>query len=223
VLPFRCFDGFATALPRTRCTCCDDGATGGHGAEAATRAPAVSDTQAVQRDGGTGGRLRLVCMDTRREGQRRESAHASAEIGGQAVVGCFQTVGMAVAEAEANLPTVEERHARKALKMWVDLHSMPSTHPLAQMIRRRTYKRFTSPMHKIAESARGVPMDDLEATQPYISAPQDARLDMVNDVADGAQAATWAQETQGIRIATSASARNRFWLASVAPSRALTG
>jgi hypothetical protein len=65
-------------------------------------------------------------------------------------------------------------------------------------------------MQKIAESARGVPMDDLEATQPYISAPWDVRLDMVNDVADGAQAATWAQETQGIRIATCASARNRL-------------
>jgi hypothetical protein len=65
-------------------------------------------------------------------------------------------------------------------------------------------------MQKIAESARGVSMDDLEATQPYISAPWDARLDMVNDVTDGAQAATWAQETQGIRTATSASARNRL-------------
>jgi hypothetical protein len=69
---------------------------------------------------------------------------------------------------------------------------------------------FWSGMQKIAESARGVPMDDLEATQPYISAPCDARLDMINDVADGAQAATWAQETQGTRIATSASARNRL-------------
>jgi hypothetical protein len=131
-------------------------------------------------------------------------------IGGQAVVGCFQTVGTAVAEAEANLPTIGERHSRKALRMWVDLHSMPGTHPLAQMIRRRTYKRFTSPMQKIAESARGAPMDEMEATQPYISAPWDARLDTLNDVADGAQAATWAQEVQGIRIATSASARNRL-------------
>jgi hypothetical protein len=38
-------------------------------------------------------------------------------IGGQAVVGCFQTVGTAVAEAEANLPTIGERHSRKALRM----------------------------------------------------------------------------------------------------------
>jgi hypothetical protein len=50
-------------------------------------------------------------------------------VGGQAVVGCFQTVGTAVPEAEANLPTIGERHSRKALRMWVDLHSI-SRHTL---------------------------------------------------------------------------------------------
>jgi hypothetical protein len=131
-------------------------------------------------------------------------------VGGQAVVGCFQTVGTAVAEVEANLPTIEERHKRKAVKMWVDLQSMPSTHPLAQMARRPTCKRFVSPMQRIAEYARGAPLDDLEATQPYISAPWDARIDVVDDADDGAQAAARAQETQGIRVATSASARNQL-------------
>jgi hypothetical protein len=106
-------------------------------------------------------------------------------VDGQAVVGCFQTVGTAVVEAEANLPTIGERHWRKALRMWVDLHSMPGTHPLAQMIRRRTYKRYASPMQKIAEAAHNAPMDELEATQPYISAPWDARLDIANDTDDG--------------------------------------
>jgi hypothetical protein len=131
-------------------------------------------------------------------------------VGGQAVVGCFQTVGTAVAEAEASLPTIEERHSRKALRMWVDLHSTPSTHPLAQMIRRRACKRYTSPLQKIAESACGTPMDEVEATQPYISAPWDARLDIADSVDNGEQAARCAQDIQGIRVATSASARNRL-------------
>jgi hypothetical protein len=60
-------------------------------------------------------------------------------IGGQAVVGCFQTVGTAVAEAEVNPPKIAERHLRKALRMWIDLHSMPDTHILVLLIRRRTY------------------------------------------------------------------------------------
>jgi len=67
-------------------------------------------------------------------------------VGGQAVVGCFQTVGTGVAEAEADLPTIGERHSRKALRMWVDLHSIPSTHPLALVVRRPTCKRYTSPL-----------------------------------------------------------------------------
>jgi hypothetical protein len=64
-------------------------------------------------------------------------------------------------------------------------------------------------MQRIAEYARGAPLDDLEATQPYISAPWDARLDVVDDADDGARAAARAQETQGIRVATSASASNQ--------------
>jgi hypothetical protein len=57
--------------------------------------------------------------------------------------------------------------------MWADLHSMPDAHPLAQLIRRRAYKRYLSPMQKIAESAEGTPVNELEATRPYISAPWD--------------------------------------------------
>ena len=51
-------------------------------------------------------------------------------------------------------------------------------------------------------------MDDLEATQPYISASWDARLDITNSVDHGEQAVGYAQGVQGIRVATSASARN---------------
>jgi len=51
---------------------------------------------------------------------------------------------------EASLPAIEERHSRKALKLWVDLHSVPDTHPLTQLVRRQSYKRFASPMQKIA-------------------------------------------------------------------------
>jgi len=138
-------------------------------------------------------------------------------VGGQAVIGCFQTVGTAVAEAEANLPTIGERHSRKALRMWVDLHSIPSAHPLAQIIRRRACKRYTSPLQKIAEYACGAPTDELEATQPYISAPWDARLDIAHSVDDGEHAVGCAQGIEGIRVATSASARPRTCSPTIAP------
>lgn len=150
-----------------------------------------------------------VWMHARRASAERVLKRVQ-RISGQAVVGCFQTVGTAVVEAEANLLTIGERHSRKALRMWVDLHSIPSTHPLALMVSRRACKRYMSPMQKIAESARGAPMNDLEATQPYISAPWDARLDIANSVDDGEQAVGCAQGIEGIRVATSASARNRL-------------
>ena len=38
-------------------------------------------------------------------------------IGAQAITGCFRTVAIAVAEAEASIRTVEERYADKATKL----------------------------------------------------------------------------------------------------------
>lgn len=83
-------------------------------------------------------------------------------------------------------------------------------HPLAQLIRRRTCKRIVSPMQKIAEAARGAPVHELEATGRYISAPWDARVHTIADASDGTRAAMQAQETQGIRVASSVSAKNQL-------------
>lgn len=129
---------------------------------------------------------------------------------GQAVIGCFRTVGTAVAEAEANLPTIKERHLRKASKTWVDLHSMPDTHPLARLAGRRICKRFVSPMQRIAEWARCLSLTRLETTRPYISAPWDERVQTLSSGNDALQAAVQAQQVSGIRIATSASPRNEL-------------
>lgn len=131
-------------------------------------------------------------------------------IGGQAVIGCFRTVGTTVAEVEAGLPTIEERHSRKALRLWIDLHSVPDAHPLAQLVRRRSYKRFTSPMQKIAQAAQGAPVNELDVTRPYISAPWEARPEIGDSVDDGVQAAARAYKTQDICVATSVSARNQL-------------
>jgi hypothetical protein len=40
-------------------------------------------------------------------------------------------------------------------------------------------------MQKIAESTYSAPLNELETTRPYVSAPWDARLDIVNNVDDG--------------------------------------
>jgi hypothetical protein len=150
-----------------------------------------------------------VWMHTRRTSAGRVLKQVQ-RIGGQAVIGCFQTVGTKVAEVEANLPPIEERHSREALRMWVELHSVPDTYPLSQLVRRRAYKRFASPMQKIAQSTQGAPVDELDVTRPYISAPWEARLDIADMVGNSVRAAARAHETQGICVATSASARNHL-------------
>lgn len=131
-------------------------------------------------------------------------------IGGQAVIGCFRTVGTAVAEAEANIPTIKERHLRKAVKTWVDMHSMPDTHPLARLAGRRVCRRFISPMQKIAGWAQCPSLMRLETTRPYISAPWEVRVRTGDSVTDGVQAGMQAQRLSGVCIATSASARNEL-------------
>lgn len=79
------------------------------------------------------------------------------------MTGCLRTVGTAVAEAEASLPTVRERHMRKALRVWAGLYGMPETHPLVRLIRRRMYKMFASPMQKMAGYAKIASLKELEA------------------------------------------------------------
>jgi hypothetical protein len=96
-------DGLATVVPSTHRTCCDKGLTSSHGAEAAGRTHTVCDTQAVQRRSSTGSGLRVVRMD----GRQRATAEGVQRIGGQAVIGCFQTVGTAVAEVVSRVDNWE--------------------------------------------------------------------------------------------------------------------
>ena len=51
-------------------------------------------------------------------------------IGAQAIVGTFMTVATRVAEAEACIPTVEDRLWKRAVKLWTDIHTLPETNPL---------------------------------------------------------------------------------------------
>ncbi|KAJ6436037.1 reverse transcriptase [Purpureocillium lavendulum] len=70
-------------------------------------------------------------------------------VGAQAVTGAFGSVATAVAEAEANIEPVLQRHARAAAKTWTSLRTLPREHPLARLSM-RICQRFTSPMQKMA-------------------------------------------------------------------------
>jgi hypothetical protein len=58
-----------------------------------------------------------------------------------------------VAEAEASIRTVGERHAERAITIWANLHALPDTNPLSKL-KTRERRRFTSPLQKIALASR---------------------------------------------------------------------
>jgi hypothetical protein len=67
------------------------------------------------------------------------------KMGAQAITGAFKTVSVAVAEAEAGITPVGERHAQAGTRLYVNMQTLPKTHPLATLRVRKT-RRYLSPL-----------------------------------------------------------------------------
>jgi hypothetical protein len=121
-------------------------------------------------------------------------AHASAaaprafntiqKVGAKAVTGVFRTVAREVAEAEASLRPVKERHMAKAMRTWADLLTLPKEHPL-QACRIRTHRRFAFPLSRVKERANGLQTDGIEMIAPYILPPWQARIRVEDQTEEG--------------------------------------
>ena len=72
-------------------------------------------------------------------------------IGTQAITGAFHIVALPVAEAEANIGSVELRLRKKRLQFWMNLHTLPKDHPFWD-IRNSVLRgrRFPSPLYLMA-------------------------------------------------------------------------
>jgi len=128
------------------------------------------------------------------------------KVGAQAVTGMFRTVAAAVGEAEASLRTTLERHFERALKLWINMQTLPDTHPLRKH-QGIALRRFMSPMQRIATKWKHINTDRMETIQAYTMAPWESRIAIVC-IEDRGKAAEVAEAAQGLRIATSASARH---------------
>jgi hypothetical protein len=126
-------------------------------------------------------------------------------IGAQAITGCFRTVATAVAEAEASIRTVRERHMERTTKLWINIHTLPKTHPLSKL-NFKAFRRFVSPLQKIAQAHRRTSTDRMEIILPFVVSPWEARLPTVIEP-DKARAAELANNSHGVRIATCSSER----------------
>ncbi|EAQ84299.1 hypothetical protein CHGG_10703 [Chaetomium globosum CBS 148.51] len=127
------------------------------------------------------------------------------KIGALAITGAFRTAATAVVEAEASIYPVRERHAQAAASLWINIHTLPGTHPLAMKKVRNTV-RFVSPLQKIARVAEGVRVDRMETIQEYAVPPWAPRLRPTLE-ADRGKAAEMVNKISGIVIATSSSVK----------------
>ena len=139
------------------------------------------------------------------QGQAMAALNRVQRIGGQAIIGAFRTVATTVAEAEASIRTISERHADRATSFWMNSRTLPRSHPIPTL-KTRVLQRFTSPLQKIALTHQSIVTEGMETIYEYAIAPWEERIQKVIDT-DLERATSIAKNIGGIRIATSSSCR----------------
>ena len=124
----------------------------------------------------------------------------------QAIVGTFLTVATSAAEAEAHIATARDRFWKRAIKLWTDIHTLPDTNPLRRNTSRMRKFRSThrSPLYQVANTLKGIPMDELETINPFTLTPWENRVQAITNETTTTQ---WNAD-HDVRIAVSSSARN---------------
>lgn len=95
----------------------------------------------------------------------------SQRVGAQSIIGCFRTVALPVAEAEASLMPVRDRLHRHSLRFWMDIQTLAADHPLALHRERYECTRYMSPIQKTARMFEGLRIDSTEVVRPFTRAP----------------------------------------------------
>ncbi|RFU78940.1 reverse transcriptase [Trichoderma arundinaceum] len=111
-----------------------------------------------------------------------------------------------VAEAEAHIAPARQRFWKRAIKMWVDMHTLPDTNPLRRLTSRIRKLRtsFRSPLYQVSTALTDIPMGQLETIHPLTLAPWEERVEAITDeTAERQVDVGWA-----VRVAVSSSARN---------------
>ena len=84
----------------------------------------------------------------RRGWRKTKWLNEAQKMGAQAITGAFKTVSVAVAEAEAGILPIGERHAQAGTRLYVNMQTLPKTHPLTTL-RVREIRRYLSPLTKV--------------------------------------------------------------------------
>ncbi|KAJ3454196.1 hypothetical protein MRS44_018090 [Fusarium solani] len=130
------------------------------------------------------------------------------KMGAQAITGAFRTVSRAVAEAEAGIQTVDGRHAQAGMNLYINVRTLPKTHPLATL-KVSVSRRYLSPLKRLALAFEKSGIERMETIQAYAVPPWHNRVSLVCE-ADREAAIAAANDAKDIVIATSASDREGF-------------
>ena len=125
------------------------------------------------------------------------------KVGAQAVTGAFHTVALPVAESEASIRPIRQRHFHRAIKLRIGVQTFPDTHPLKKL-QTRVFRRFLSPLQRIAQLHH--PTTDIETIQPFALPPWEKRIAVIVQ-SDRDEAAQVARDALGIVVATCSSER----------------
>jgi hypothetical protein len=120
--------------------------------------------------------------------------------GAQAIIGAFRTVSLAIAEAEAGIRTIHQRHQVKATKLWISLQTLPEKHPVSRLPT-QTFRRFTSLLQKIASAHHS--QQDIETIEAFPIPPWEERIELETD----ASKLRSFEDSGAVLIVTSASSK----------------
>lgn len=91
-------------------------------------------------------------------------------VGAQAIIGAFRTVSTTVAEAEASIQSVNQRHGKKGNQTVDHIATLPKTNPITR-INTRSLRRFISLLQKFASRHQDQPTDKVETIELFIIPP----------------------------------------------------
>ena len=90
-------------------------------------------------------------------------------------MGTFHTVAGVVAEAEAAILSIKQRHDIRAVRTIAETFTLPKDHPLYGLKTSDT-RRFVSPMQKLRTRTKGLKVEDMETMEAYVVPPWEDRI-----------------------------------------------
>lgn len=121
--------GLRATVQKTHCKCSDKGTTSRPRSSETQVDITVDGTATPWSNGSARNRLRLKCPNACIE-SRCQNTEQSANDRCPGSYRAFLTVAVAIAETEACIRPVHQRHQEKAIKLWIGIQTLTETHPL---------------------------------------------------------------------------------------------